>query len=92
MAGQSVCLHIFLIPSPRLELQILAGYNNMVNVILYAYWYIQKLPYKSTTLGGKNMLQQGRVTNREQFMTMYVITFEASNFPLTPHYVHLSTV
>jgi len=91
MAGQSVCLLIFLIPSPRLELQILAGYN-VVSVILYAYWYIQRIPYKSTTLGGKNMLQQGRVTNREQFMTMYIITFEASNFPLMPHYVRLSTV
>jgi hypothetical protein len=91
MAGQSVCLLIFLIPSPRLELQILAGYN-MISVTLYAYWYIQRVPYKSTTLGGKNMLQQGTVTNREQFMTMYIITFEASNFTLTPHYVCLSTV
>jgi len=90
MAGQPVSLLIFLIHSSRLELQILACYN-MLNVILYAYWYIQRLPYKSTTLGGKNMLQQERVTNREHFMTIY-ITFEASYFPLTPHYVHLSTV
>jgi len=82
MARQPVCLFIFLIPSLRLELQILASYN-MVSVILYEYWYMQKLLYKSTTLGGKNMLQQERVTNREHFMT--------SNFPLTPHYVHLST-
>jgi hypothetical protein len=69
MAGQPVCLLIFLIPSRRLELQILAGY--MVSVILYAYWYIQRLPYKSTTLGGKNMLQQERITNREHFDNVY---------------------
>jgi len=91
MAGQPVCLLIFLMPSPRLELQILAGYN-MVSVILYAYWYIQRLPYKSTTLGSKNMLQQERVTNREHFITMYIITYETSYFPLTPHYIHISTV
>jgi hypothetical protein len=91
MAGQPVCLLVFFMPSARLELQTLAIYN-MVSVILDAYWYIQRLPYKSKTLGGKNMLQQDSITNREHFMTPYIITVAASNFPLTPHYVCLSTV
>lgn len=91
MAGQPVYLLFFLMPCPRFELQTLAS-DNMVSIILYAYWYVRRLPYKSATLDDKNMLQQERITNREDFMPPYIITVAASNFPLTPHYVHLSTV